>query len=316
MKISCVMPMRDCMPFVEPAVRSVLGQTGVDLELIVVEDGSSDEGPAVVERIATEDKRLNMVPGPREGIAPALNVGLAAATGELFCRCDADDAYAPPDRLARQLDFLQTHTDADAVCGIHTLTDEHDTPLTHWPMRVGGVEDITKELRAGKGRTHFCTFLVRMEMMRQLGGFRAFFNGCEDADFQLRLGDAGRVWFEPEHCYRYRLHRGGITQRQASAKRGWLEDHIRSFQRERQATGTDPLMRGEMIEVPAAFPEAEGSDSARGCANRVQAVLLGAAADHKRHGERSAAVTKAWQGVRAGPTNVRAWRTLASVALR
>ncbi|MEM6560546.1 MAG: glycosyltransferase family A protein, partial [Planctomycetota bacterium] len=278
MKISCVMPMRDCMPFVESAVRSVLAQTDVELELVVVDDGSTDEGPAVVERIAAEDGRVTMVPGPREGIAPALNEGLRHATGALFCRCDADDAYAPADRLARQQAFLEQHPDADAVCGVHTMTDEHDVALTDWPMRTDGVEEITDELRAGRGRTHLCTFLVRMDMLRKLGGFRPFFNGCEDADFQLRLGDAGRVWFEPAPCYRYRLHRGGITQTQAAAKRAWLEETIRACQRERQATGTDALERGETIEMPAAFPEAEASDTARGCVNRIQSVLLGAAA--------------------------------------
>lgn len=316
MLISCVMPMRNCGPFVAKAVRSVLRQRVKALQLIVVDDGSTDDGPAQVRQIATEDGRVTMVPGPRQGIAPALNEGLKHATGRFFCRCDADDAYAPPDRLTWQADYLEGHAAFDAVCGTHTITDAHDTTLAEWPLRPGPACEISDELRRGHGRTHFCTFLVRTDIVRRLGGFRSFFSGVEDADFQLRLGEHGRVWFEPRPCYRYRLHRGGITQMQQTAKRAWLEGLVHDFQRERQETGSDPLLRGEVPAMPTTFPDARPSDTPKHAANRVQSILVQKAMDHHRHGERAAAVAAAWRAAWAAPRHGLGWRLVASLAVR
>jgi len=89
--VSVIMPMRNARPFVADALRSVLAQGGAELEVIVVDDGSTDGSGDIVR--AMSDPRLRMVQGPAKGIAAAFNTGLAAARGELLARCDADDYY-------------------------------------------------------------------------------------------------------------------------------------------------------------------------------------------------------------------------------
>src|SRR3954447_8019302 len=78
--LSVIIPMRNAEPFVRAAVESVVAQEGVDLEVIIVDDGSLDRSVHIVKEIA--DPRIRMIPGPRQGISAAFNAGLAAAKGE------------------------------------------------------------------------------------------------------------------------------------------------------------------------------------------------------------------------------------------
>src|SRR4051812_22597348 len=100
--------MKNAEPFVRAAGESGVAQHDVDLEVIVIDDGSTDRSSVIVREIA--DPRIRIIPGPRKGISAAFNAGLAEAKGEYLARCDADDLY-PPDRLAWQLAFLNGHPD-------------------------------------------------------------------------------------------------------------------------------------------------------------------------------------------------------------
>ncbi len=90
-------------PFVQEAVDSILGQTEWDLELIVVDDGSTDETAGIL--AACDDARLTVIHQENQGVWAALNRGLREARGQLIARMDADD-IAHPRRLQHQLDFL------------------------------------------------------------------------------------------------------------------------------------------------------------------------------------------------------------------
>ncbi|RYG66805.1 glycosyltransferase family 2 protein, partial [bacterium] len=153
--ISILMPMRNAQAYVGEALASLLAQKGVDLEVVVVDDGSTDRSADVVRGLS--DSRIKLVPGPRRGIAAALNAGLAAATGDLCCRCDADDWY-PADRLAWQRDLLRDRPDVGAVCGTYTMVTATGKRILEqsWGERA---ESISDEIRRGVGRTHFCTFM-------------------------------------------------------------------------------------------------------------------------------------------------------------
>src|SRR5829696_3649573 len=111
--ISILIPCRNAEQFIDETLRSVLIQD-VDLEVIVVDDGSTDRSNDIIRKM--NDPRVRIIPGPQRGISAAFNAGLAAASGELVARCDADDLY-PPGRLAWQVKFLSDHPDFGAVCG-------------------------------------------------------------------------------------------------------------------------------------------------------------------------------------------------------
>ena len=106
--VSVLMGVWNGAPRVREAVSSVLGQTLADLELIVIDDGSADGTPAILDSFG--DPRLRIERRARGGLTSALNRALALARAPLLARLDADDV-ALPERLARQVAYLDAHPD-------------------------------------------------------------------------------------------------------------------------------------------------------------------------------------------------------------
>src|SRR5437868_1666996 len=96
-EISVIIPTRNAERYIRSTLESVCAQRDVDLEIVVIDDGSTDRSIEIVREV--NDPRIRIIPGPQRGISAAFNAGLAEARGELIARCDADDLY-PPDRLA------------------------------------------------------------------------------------------------------------------------------------------------------------------------------------------------------------------------
>jgi len=100
------LPVYDARGTVAGAVASCLEQRDVGLELIAVDDGSTDGSGEFLEESARRDSRIRVISGPHRGLVAALNAGLAECRGEFVARMDADDAMLPG-RLKRQVDFLE-----------------------------------------------------------------------------------------------------------------------------------------------------------------------------------------------------------------
>lgn len=110
--VSVVMPVYNCDRYIGEAVASILHQDLSDLELIVVDDGSTDRTSETLDRI--RDDRLRIVRQPNRGVAAARNHGLSLATGRYLAQMDADD-LSRPKRLGRQAAFLDSHPNCGLV---------------------------------------------------------------------------------------------------------------------------------------------------------------------------------------------------------
>lgn len=105
-RVSVIMPAWNAAATIERSIESVLTQDHVDLELVVVDDGSSDATAALVERIAAHDARVRLVRQANAGVAAARNAGIAASSGRYLAFLDSDDWWYPG-KLRRQLDGMR-----------------------------------------------------------------------------------------------------------------------------------------------------------------------------------------------------------------
>jgi glycosyltransferase involved in cell wall biosynthesis len=112
--VSMIAALHNKGPYVAETIRSVLAQTMPDWEMIVVENGSSDNGPEIVRQFS--DRRVRLAVSPRQGPGAARNVGLVQATGEWILFLDADDLLTPH-FLEERLGLLIDHPQADLLVG-------------------------------------------------------------------------------------------------------------------------------------------------------------------------------------------------------
>lgn len=184
-KVSVILPSYNHEQYVEAAVRSVMEQSGVDFELIVIDDGSKDRSPEILKRLADELK-FTYIHRPNKGVVATLNETLELAQGEYVCSFSSDDIM-PPDRLKKQSDFLDAHPDAAACFGqIVPLYD--DGSLGEMDVRyLRSAPQVTfEESFLGKKALHGCGEMFVREKILAIGGYdkRYFF---EDYPLYLKI---------------------------------------------------------------------------------------------------------------------------------
>jgi glycosyltransferase involved in cell wall biosynthesis len=200
------MAVRNGMPWVGDAVASILGQTLADLELIVVDDGSTD-GTAVALG-AVRDPRLRIVGQDHAGLTRSLNRALAVARAPLVARLDADDT-ARPDRLARQAALLAAHPDVGLVGTGALEIDAAGRPVrTVVPPRDDA--SIRRVLIRANPFVH-SSVMFRRAVVERAGGYDERLPVAQDYDLWLRLATLTRFANLPEPLVVRRLLAGRVS---------------------------------------------------------------------------------------------------------
>ena len=204
--ISVVLPVRDAQDTVAEAIESLIAQTFDDHEILVVDDGSSDDTPSIVGDLGAREDRIRLVESPRPGIVPALNEGLRVARGSLIARHDADDV-ALPERFERQRDWLGEHPDVALVgCLVETFPRDGREGMLRYESWINGLvehDDLAREFFVESPVAH-PSVLMRREALEGVGGYRDH-GWPEDYDLWLRLLAAGaRFGKVPEVLLRWR----------------------------------------------------------------------------------------------------------------
>ncbi len=296
--ISIIMPCRNGRAFLREALESL--RHPLISEIVFVDDGSTD-GSAELAR-SLDDGRLNIVPGPQSGFSAAMNTGFLAARHAYCAECDADDIFVG-ERLVRQAEILDSQPEVIAVSSAYcSMTPAgEDIVLFAADREPGPVQEILME----RGPiTHFCSYLFRTQVLRDLGLMRTWFPTGSDIDLQLRLALAGTIVHLPEKGYRYRLHDQSITHEEGEVRNRFYWDAAREFARQRQERGSDDLEDG----TPPAPPERPGVatgaqrlDAREQAAGHLEAGAWRAFAD----GRRSESLRLMFRSVRAAPTRRR-----------
>ncbi len=176
-KVSVILPSYNHEPYVEAAVRSVMEQTGVDFELIVIDDGSKDRSPEILKRLS-EEFGFTFIHRPNQGVVATLNEALSLARGKYVCSFSSDDIM-PPDRLKKQSDFLDAHPEAVACFGQVVPLYEGDRVGTEMDCRyLRSVPQVTfEESFLGQKALHGCAEMFIREKILEIGAYdkRYFF---------------------------------------------------------------------------------------------------------------------------------------------
>lgn len=202
--ISVIIPAYNYARYLSQAIDSVLAQTVQPHEVIVVDDGSTDETPAV---LAPYRSQVCVLRQANQGVASARNAGAAAATGDLLAFLDADDLWLPR-KLERQRERLQSEPDLGLVhCGYE---DMDPSGYVLGARYVHGLEGWVADsmllfsgpviLGGGSG------FLVPRVVFQATGGFDRRLSTSADWDFFQQVARRARVGFVPEVLLRYRRH--------------------------------------------------------------------------------------------------------------
>jgi GT2 family glycosyltransferase len=229
--ISVCMPVYNVERYVAEAVESILVQTYRNFEFIIVDDGSTDRSLEILERYAAQDARIRLSSRPNAGLVVRLNEMVAEARSDVIAQMHADD-IAMPERLAKQLDFLNAHPEVVVVgCRVLTIDSDGD-PIAEF-CTVQTHEEIDRaHLEAVGGVICHPSATIRADAIRAVGGYRAEYWPAEDMDLWLRLAEIGRTANLPEMLLKYRQHLESTSSVKYAAlrektQRGAIDAHRR-----------------------------------------------------------------------------------------
>lgn len=206
--VSVILPLFNAELFLVQAIDSILNQTIVNFELIVVNDGSTDKSLDLV--YSYNDKRLIVINNEEnKGLIYSLNKGIEVAKGKYIARMDADD-IALPQRLQKQVDFLEENPSIALVGGYAEFIDDKGTVFQHCKVPITH-EDIVQKIFISNCFIHPCV-MFRASVIKELGGYRTEAIHAEDYDLWLRIIQKHNVANIPEILIQYRIHANQISQ--------------------------------------------------------------------------------------------------------
>jgi len=228
-------------------LKSVLGQTLHDLELIVIDDGSSDNSAQLVEDLARHDKRISLLRRSVASGGPSIpkNMGLRAARSEYVCFLDQDDYYHP-ERLALLKEGLDKHPDWVAAFHDLQVVRGDEQPIGKTFLRDANFHALVQpHLHRTEGSDwnelersfyifqsirftalHTATVMIApSRLLEDPPSFRKRFGGTDDADLWLRIGFQGKIGYLDRVLSYYRKHESNMSNNELVMKEWQLDMH-------------------------------------------------------------------------------------------
>jgi len=227
MDISVVIPSYNHSRFIQATVSSVLTQSIRDLELIVVDDGSTDNSVEILKAI--DDPRLQVITQHNEGAHSAINRGLSIASSDYLAIINSDDAYYPS-RLETLIDVLELDSEVGLVASYIEVVDQNGIrlgvkhgyrDLEPWLLKHPGRsfragDDLHSALLTENYLSTTSNFVFRKSLYSQVGPFRPLIY-AHDWDFALRTAQVSRLAMVAEPLLRYRVHESNTIREDIAA---------------------------------------------------------------------------------------------------
>lgn len=208
--VTVLLPVYNAAGFIAQTIESILAQTFTDFELLLINDGSSDESVKIIEQF--NDSRIRLVLNERNlGLIETLNRGAALARGKYIARMDADDV-ALPQRLEKQVAFLNQHSGIHIVAAFVDFINTDGEVTGSWSTdRAANTEAAIQAMMPQTNCIAHPAVMIRTETLRQFL-YSPAQKGAEDYDLWLRLLAAGkRIAKIEEVLLHYRIHLASIT---------------------------------------------------------------------------------------------------------
>ena len=254
--VSVILPVYNASQFLEKAIDSILSQTYLNFELIIINDGSTDNSENLI--LNYGDPRIKYHFQDNAGVASTLNKGISLACGDYIWRHDADD-ISLPNKLEKQVNFLIENPEY-SLCATQVAFMTENGKVAK-DFKMPGDSYFLNERYVKVERSHFnpyCpithgTVLVKTELLKEIGGYRKEFITSEDIDAWLRFLEIGSAAVIHEVLSFHRLSSNSATQ-----IHGWKNQYYREkaleFFDKRSLGEKDDLELGRTLQVPESNP--------------------------------------------------------------
>jgi len=235
--VSVLIPVFNVEEYVEEAIQSIMDQTCKNLEIIVVDDASTDGTYDAVKKLAIKDERIKLFRNEKNlKIAGTLNRALSKANGYYIARMDGDDISAPG-RIEKKVKFLELNPQFDLVgCSIKTMNENGE--IVGKADYYADEEFLKATLKYRTPVSHI--WVTRKEIYDTLQGYRNL-PAVQDYDFLMRMTTKGYRYTNLEDYYGYyfRVGRTGNSISKYGIKKVKIHNYVYQLYEERIANGSD-----------------------------------------------------------------------------
>jgi len=242
--LTVIMPVFNTARYVEKAIDSILQQTFSDFELLIIDDGSTDNSFQVLTEYTDERIRLYRCK-KNTGKVAACNSLLSDSRGKYITIHDSDD-YSDLKRFEKQISFLERNP-SYAMCGTQFYEVNEKGDAARKIILETNPEKI-KELIKEDSQFHGPTIIIRREILEKIGGLYRNFRNKEDVDLSMRIAEKYNVINLDEYLYYYRLSPQGLSKVDFDYLRFEGLKVLQLLAQQRKASGSDCLMKGDLEE--------------------------------------------------------------------
>lgn len=206
--ITVLVPVYNAESSIPVGMKSILAMARAEDEILVIDDGSSDNSLRELQKFSKLDNRINLISRGHQGLVDVLNFGLTESANELIARADIDDSYHP-DRLNRQVGTISESPHISAVFSDYEITNVRGNNLGIIPSAVS--ENLTRLSLINHQRTAHPSVLFRKEAVISVGGYVHSDFPAEDYALWVRLSRISKLRTVPQVLLCYTLSPTGIS---------------------------------------------------------------------------------------------------------
>lgn len=257
--ISVIVPVYNTEKYLEDCVNSILNQTYKDIEILLVDDGSSDKSPEICDRLSTQDGRIKVFHKPNGGVSSARNLGLEKAEGELITFADSDDILTP--ELLNTLYNCMVKENVQRVCGgyahfyedgyrVYRKTRIPDGKYQTSEILTKMIDDGTMSgfLFSGVYNSLYVNKLIKKYNIRFNEGIKYNEDGLFSFEYALHTDSMYSLRSMP--LYLYRQHSNSATKKRVKGnKYSRLHDYLRSLDFDKEKYKFEEQMQRRKVTI-------------------------------------------------------------------